>query len=29
MLKETGLADQLKVVGVWSMWEKGIRGRQQ
>ncbi len=28
MMKETGLADQLKLVGVWPMWEKGIRGRQ-
>ncbi len=29
MLKESGLADQLKLVGVWPMWEKGVRGRQQ
>jgi hypothetical protein len=28
MLKESGLADQLKLVGVWPMWEKGVRGRQ-
>lgn len=28
MLKQSGLAQQLQLVGVWPMWEKGIRGRQ-
>jgi hypothetical protein len=28
MLKQTGLADQLKAVGDWKDWESGARGRQ-
>jgi carboxypeptidase Q len=28
MLKQTGLAQQLQMVGVWPMWEGGRRGRQ-
>jgi hypothetical protein len=28
MLKQSGLADQLKAVGDWGEWESGARGRQ-
>jgi len=28
MLKESGLGEQLKMVGVWKQWQSGARGRQ-
>jgi len=28
MLKQTGLAQQLQQIGIWSMWQNGVRGRQ-
>jgi hypothetical protein len=29
MLKESGLQQQLEMVGVWKQWQSGARGRQQ
>jgi carboxypeptidase Q len=29
LMKETGLDKQMQAMGVWSMWEKGERGRQR
>lgn len=28
MLKQTGLGQQMQLVGIWSMWQNGNRGRQ-
>lgn len=28
MLKQTGLDQQLQMVGVWKQWQSGARGRQ-
>lgn len=29
LMKETGLDQQMKAAGIWSMWERGARGREQ
>jgi len=29
MLKQTGLDQQLQLVGVWKQWQSGVRGRQK
>jgi carboxypeptidase Q len=28
MLKQTGLAQQMQQIGIWSLWQSGARGRQ-
>jgi hypothetical protein len=29
MLKQTGLDQQLQLLGVWKQWQSGARGRQK